>query len=272
MDLLVPRDGWYDTLFIWGGYPAIAGHVLGSTFSAALNPWTEHCTSENMAWEPRTRAGSRHSPFEARNVQIPRLGSGSLSVSLSVLCSNHDNVMCWDHTGRATAFPNSAGKKKNRAVRQPNVRAVAFSWSLTELVNDAEEHICGVFGEDLLQEHEQSRRRLSGTLCVRSCSFYLTKSCNATTVRRPHATASRHTHTQASESVDLVNDEQRLIVWKIVVWSGALPVKSWRGFVGKKGRKFPFRKYSRWTWRMCGAYCTPRRLRRKSVCNTCARG
>ena len=45
-------------------------------------------------------------------MQIPRLGWGSLSVSLSVLCSNHGNVMCWDHTRRATAFPNSTGKKK----------------------------------------------------------------------------------------------------------------------------------------------------------------
>ena len=143
------------TLSSSGGSPASASHVLGSTFSAALNPWTEHCTSENVAWESRTRAGSRDAPFERRIVQIPRLGSGSLSVSLSVLYSNHDNVMCWDHTGRATAFPNSAGKtKKKRAGRQPNIRAVAFSWSSTELVNDAEEPICGVFGEDLLKKHE----------------------------------------------------------------------------------------------------------------------
>ena len=70
-----------------------------------------------FGWESRTRAGSRHSSFERRNVQIPRLGSGSLSVSLSVLCSNHDNVMCWDHTGRARAFRNSVAKKKNRAGR-----------------------------------------------------------------------------------------------------------------------------------------------------------
>ena len=34
-------------------------------------------------------------------------------------------------------------------------------------MNDAEVHISGVFGEDLLQEHEQQRRRLSWTLCVR---------------------------------------------------------------------------------------------------------
>ena len=75
----------------------------------------------------------------------------------------------------------------------------------------------------------------------------------------------------ASESVHLVNDEQRLIVWTIVVWSGASPVKSWRGVVGIKGREVHFRKYSRRTWRMCGAYCTQLRLRRKSVSNTCAR-
>ena len=79
--------------------------------------------------------------------------------------------------------------RKNRAGRQPNIRAVAFSWSSKErgLVNDAEVDISGVFGEDPLQEHEQQRRRLSGTLCVKPCSFHLSKSCNATTVRRPHA-------------------------------------------------------------------------------------
>ena len=92
-------------------------------------------------------------------------------------------MSCAD-TRRATAFPYSAGKKRNRVVRQPNIRAVAFSWSSTEtgLVNDAEVNIAGVFGEDLLQKHEQYRRRLPGTLCVRPCSFYITKSCNATTV------------------------------------------------------------------------------------------
>ena len=46
---------------------------------------------------------------------------------------------------------------------------------------------------------------------------------------------STHAHA-ASESVHFVNDEQRLIVWTIVVWSGARPVKSWRGVVGKKCR------------------------------------
>ena len=34
-----------------------------------------------------------------------------------------------------------------------------------------------------------------------------------------------HAHA-ASESAHFVNDEQRLIVWTIVVWSGAIPVKS----------------------------------------------
>ena len=91
-------------------------------------------------------------------------------------------------------------------------------------------------------------------------NHYPTSSCNC---QPTHAHA-------ASESVHLVNDEQRLIVWNIVVWSGAIPVKSWRGAVGKMGREVPFRRYSGRTWRMCGAYCTPRRLRGKSVSNTCA--
>ena len=106
-----------------------------------------------------TRAGPRHRWVRLckSHVWVP----GSLSVSLSSVCSGRDNVMCWDHSGRATAFPNSAvqKKKKNELVGSPTT-------SCGVLVNDAEVHISGVFRKDLLQKHEQQRRRLPGTLRV----------------------------------------------------------------------------------------------------------
>ena len=48
LDLLFLRDGWDDTLFIWGlsgkCRPCPWQHLL-----SCLNPWTEHCTCENLA-------------------------------------------------------------------------------------------------------------------------------------------------------------------------------------------------------------------------------
>ena len=163
-------------------------------------------------------------------------------------------------------------RRETELVGQPNIRAVAFSWSSTErsLVNDADVHISGVF-----RERPPPRARAIAKEAfwdtVRQVLFLL----HHKIVQRNHCPTSscscQPTHAlAASESVHFVNDEQRLIVWKIVVWSGAIPFKSWRGVVGKKGREVPFQKVLRadmaHVWRVLHTTHTQRKERLRHVC------